>query len=641
MNFNFYNSIKKGRSDSNAAIQAFESDNNAISISFIRELIQNAIDARLDKDKPVRLVFKLIDIKKEKQKDLQSLFKRILPLVKLGHNSKTARDMIYKDADLYCKALVVEEFNTSGLTGPVDLLDNEHSDWHYSNYMFGVNRKTKDEGGGSAGVGKITSNMLSDIRSILFLTNRSDDEETWVSGRTEFEAPYKMGSTTFADVAYLTEQPIPNKGVEEITPQEEEAILQPSKGADNIDWFTDTFQIERLKSDFGTSWVMLAPLQQADQLSSISPLQDISHYLDLILAEYFWAIMLGKIEIVLGDIVLDEESVLEHLIDRFPDAKQSWEFAADVAGFPARSLVRLKPNWAQFDNIDEAFLSVEELDTLRENYEDGNKVIGLKLPIKVTLPDSSIKDSFVELFMRKRSIEHKISSEYLFRDYLHISGESNQLSRLHGDPVDCILKIVDNPVVQVCRAAEKADHTKFLFNRAKSKGYLKAPEIIKNIRYSVVCIYQFLNELDVEDENILSSIFFFLTPKAKPKQEEKKNKKRKTKKTKRTYQSPDRINISAKNGTLKIQSGSSPYPANQLPKIFDISVVEKGLLSTSHDLNETDSGLENTNEVKVKNIKVHAEKYSNKMTIEILDNDFYLELDGLVLSRAAELRLED
>ena len=67
MNFNFYNSIKKGRSDSNAAIQAFESDNNAISISFIRELIQNAIDARLDKDKPVRLLFKLIDIKKEKQ----------------------------------------------------------------------------------------------------------------------------------------------------------------------------------------------------------------------------------------------------------------------------------------------------------------------------------------------------------------------------------------------------------------------------------------------------------------------------------------------------------------------------------------------------------------------------------------------
>ena len=363
----------------------FESDNNAISISFIRELIQNAIDARLNKDKPVRQ-FKLIDIRRRKNKKyLQSLFKSILPLVKLGHNSKTAREMIYKDADLYCKALVVEEFNTIGLTGPVDLLDNEHSDWHYSNYMFGVNRKTKDEGGGSAGVGKITSNMLSDIRSILFLTNRSDDEETWVSGRTEFEAPYKMGSTTFADVAYLTEQPIPNKGVEEITPQEEEAILQPSKGADNIDWFTNTFQIERLKSDFGTSWVMLAPLQQADQQSSVSPLQDISHYVDLILREYFWAIMQGKIEIVLGDIVLNMETVLTHLIDRFPDEKQSWEFAEDVAGFPAR-LVRLKPNWAKLDDIEEAFLrKIEDLDTLRENYEDGNKVIGLKLPIKVTL----------------------------------------------------------------------------------------------------------------------------------------------------------------------------------------------------------------------------------------------------------------
>ena len=640
MNFNFYNSIKKGRSDSNAAIQSFESDNNAISISFIRELIQNAIDACFDKNQPVRLVFKLINIKKDKQNDLESLFKQILPLVKLGHNSKTQRGMVYEDADLFSKALVVEEYNTIGLTGEVDTLDNEHSDWHYSNYMFGVNRKTKDEGGGSAGVGKITSNILSDLRSILFLTNRSDDEETWVSGRTEFEAPYKMGSTTFADVAYLTEQSIPSE-IEKITHQEEELILQPCKKSNNIDWFSETFQVERAKTEFGTSWAMLAPLEQADQQSSISPLQDISHYLDLILAEYFWAIMLGKIEIVLGDIVLDEESVLEYLIDRFPDAKQSWEFAADVAGYPARSLVRLKPNWAELDDIEEAFLSADELDDLREYYEDGNKVIGLKLPIKVELPDKTKKDSFIELFLRKRSLEHKNSSEYLFRDYLHISGESNQLSRLHGDPVDCILKIVDDPIVQLCRAAEKPDHTSFVIKRAVNKGYAKARDPINNIKNSVTSIYKFLNELDVEDENILSSIFGLLTPKAKPKQEKKKKKKRKTKKTNRTYQSPDRINLSAENGTLIIQSGNSPYPANQLPKIFDISVVEKGLLSTSHDLNETDSGLENTNEVKVKNIKVHAEKYSNKMTIEILDNDFYLELDGLVLSRAAELRLED
>ena len=59
----FFNNLKAtGAPDSNAAMQAFENDNNKISLSFIRELIQNAIDAALNKELPVKLVFKLVDI---------------------------------------------------------------------------------------------------------------------------------------------------------------------------------------------------------------------------------------------------------------------------------------------------------------------------------------------------------------------------------------------------------------------------------------------------------------------------------------------------------------------------------------------------------------------------------------------------
>ena len=248
----FVNLKATGAPDSNAAIQAFENDNNKISISFIRELIQNAIDAAFNKDLPVKLVFKLVDIQANDSKTLKSLFKEILPLIKLGHNSKTSRSLVYKGNALYSKALVVEEFNTIGLIGPVDRTNNEEPQWHYSNYMFGVNRRTKVDGGGSAGVGKITSNLVSDLKNIFFITNRKDDSKTWIGGRTAFMAPYTMASATFADTAYLTEEDIP-ANINNLTGSIEDSILQPIQSKENISWFKKAFQINRKDTDFGTS----------------------------------------------------------------------------------------------------------------------------------------------------------------------------------------------------------------------------------------------------------------------------------------------------------------------------------------------------------------------------------------------------
>jgi hypothetical protein len=638
MSLGFFNSLKSGRGDSNAAIQAFETDKHTISTSFIRELIQNAIDACSDSSKPVKLVFKLISIDESKRQSLKDLFHDIMPLIKGGHNSSTSRDLHYEDKDLFNSALVVEEFNTIGLTGEVSRTENEKADWHYSNYMFGVNRKTKVEGGGSAGVGKITANILSDLRTVLFLTNRKDDGETWVSGRSEFEAPYRFGNDIRADVAFITEEAVP-ANLESLTPAAEDKICQPCKQPANIDWFKDIFKIDRNKDETGTSWVMIAPLQQDASNSSISPLQVISHYCDLILEEYFWAIMRGKVEITLGGTVLNEETVLTELIDRFPERTESWEFAADASSFPPRSLVRLKPQWADLEDLKDAFLSEDERNDAIELFEEGNKVSGFKLPITVNSNQKNKQDSFVSVYMRKRSDEFKTSSEYLFRDYLHISGESNRLKRLYGDSVDCILLIEDEPVAQICRAAEKPDHTEFVIQRAHKRGFNKPNITIRNIRNSVVSIYKFLNELDAEDENILSSIFGLLTPKDLPKKQPGKPRKKRTKKTNPTYASPNRVNLRLENNCLEVIPGNSKFPANRLPQAYKINIIEKGLLGT-HDLNQEDSGFENSTVTLSKNVTV-GHLYPDSFTLEILDNDFNFKIDDVEISRTAEIRLED
>ena len=139
----FFNDSKQGMTDSNTAVEEFEGDKNFISISFIRELIQNAIDAAFSSTKPVRLVFKLIDVDKKFQPFLKDLHKDTLPLVKCGESlSSKQKQFIYDDDELYSKALVVEEYNTIGLIGPVDRKINDEPDWHFSNFMFG--RKLKN-----------------------------------------------------------------------------------------------------------------------------------------------------------------------------------------------------------------------------------------------------------------------------------------------------------------------------------------------------------------------------------------------------------------------------------------------------------------------------------------------------------------
>jgi len=68
-------------------------------------------------------------------------------------------------------------------------------------------------------------------------------------------------------------------------------------------------------------------------------------------------------------------------------------------------------------------------------------------------------------------------------------------------------------------------------------------------------------------------------------------------------------------------------------------VYEKNL-SGVHDLNADDDGFENTKTIKLTNITI-TDATQDSLKIEILDNDFLLELDNFNISRTSEIRLED
>ena len=648
----FFNDSKQGYTDTNTAVEEFEGDKNFISTSFIRELIQNAIDAEYSSKKPVKLSLRLVDIDKNSQKFLKNLHKDMLPFIKCGENlSSKQKDFIYHDDDLYSKALVVEEFNTIGLNGVVDRKINDEPEWHYSNYMFGRKRASKSQGGGSKGVGKITSNLVSELRTVFFVTTRSDDDEIWAGGKIELDKPIRHGNQVFNDVAFLSDiDPLKDSNIDldQLSENDKNDIHQPIKNQSEISLIIDTFKLNRSidnKTEYGTSWIMPAPLHATAETKKVEKLNSVEQYLKIILAEYSWAIIKELIEIDLDGTILNKENIIDMLHEHFPKNEDMWNFYKDVSNFDDSKIIRLKPQWHEQEDLGESFLSDIDLQKVNDDFiSESREVICLKLPLKIN-HNGYDQNTFIKLFIQKLSNEDNRSNEMLFRNYLLITNESNSLKNTYGDGVNIMLLIDDPVAVNFCRAAERPDHLKFVIKQAVRKGY-KESSVIENlraIRTAVKKAYELFNNVELEDTNIFSNIFSIITPleldEDKPKKK-KKPVKKKTKITKKSYPSVTQIEIETlSNCEIKLKPGPNKIRNNQLPLLVKIKANDYALLSGLNVLNLVDDGFANIKEVRNLNSNIKT-KNRESFEFEITDENFELHIKDIEISRTAKISWE-
>ena len=165
------------RGDENMAIREFQTDGQVLTVAFVREFFQNALDAILDKTKKVRVRIRLVKLTNDEDKKY------------IENTYKDASDLLRASGTFPIENhqyLVIEEFNTIGLTGTDKFkpLEEELSMSHWSNFSFGMLRQSKEkDSGGRNGVGKIMLNLLSGLRTVFYKTKRSDDGQDWIGGR--------------------------------------------------------------------------------------------------------------------------------------------------------------------------------------------------------------------------------------------------------------------------------------------------------------------------------------------------------------------------------------------------------------------------------------------------------------------------
>ena len=149
--------------------------------SLAREICQNSLDARLSKQKPVRVIFSLSSINSReipRFEELKEALSRCLSFWEEQGNEKTIA--FFKEATTIAAQssldlLRISDFNTTGLTGS----DKEYSSpWQDLVKASGVSSKGGSSGG-SFGIGKSAPFACSKLRTVFYATKDIDHMEAF------------------------------------------------------------------------------------------------------------------------------------------------------------------------------------------------------------------------------------------------------------------------------------------------------------------------------------------------------------------------------------------------------------------------------------------------------------------------------
>jgi len=193
----------------------------------VRENIQNSLDARLDKNLPVKVIIKLGEIYQDRIPGHQELINHIEALESGNVYAKeTINNMLQQVNKEKYSVITFEDENTKGLSGSKfgQSSDKKHS---YSAYAYhkGLHHVEEDDDdeklrGGSHGIGKIASNSASMLYTMFFANKDEEGYET-LGGNVQL-IEHELNGVKYRSTGYFTDEddqhfiPFENKGYHKI-----------------------------------------------------------------------------------------------------------------------------------------------------------------------------------------------------------------------------------------------------------------------------------------------------------------------------------------------------------------------------------------------------------------------------------------
>ena len=203
--------------------EIFDRDDFPYSETFVREAIQNSLDARLESSRHVRIDFRFHASECNTQRPL------LQDVIKYRNQCNLPIPDDWSQNKI--SWLVVQDFHATGLAGD---LNRRTSD--FWNYWLNFGQSNKDSSGrGGRGIGRVTFLLASKIQTVIGYTRRIIDEKTPICGMTVLTPIEDDDESGFLSThAYLAAS-------------ERQSIYRLHAGTDFYDTVIDGFNFEDYK----------------------------------------------------------------------------------------------------------------------------------------------------------------------------------------------------------------------------------------------------------------------------------------------------------------------------------------------------------------------------------------------------------
>jgi hypothetical protein len=614
LNWDFPKLTPKDQRGKTIAMNNFRGETKNFAEIFIRELMQNFLDARVmgGQGSESRITIRLLNNSTGLDASYnQKVIENLMPHLKASYVEvkKHPNDLDFSRPEV----LVIEEYLTVGLTGKTNKSGAKGKDERWANFWFGEGKASKKGGElGRAGEGKITYNMASLANSLISISTRDGEKYGHLFGKCVFPSTYEVDGIEYGRNCYWClndssdlEQPI------------------PTTDSEIVEKFKNAYCLERNLDQPGTSWVIPFPQKSLSKKSLIKAL----------LKDFFFTIYSSKVEIeICGEKIT--QSNLIRLAEKYLTGEEPsigfLVFLEHVHAAEPKGLYRAKMGWWKDSALNGESFENNQYDEIKENFDLG-KHVGIKFPVEVCPKDKEPVCSFITVWIQKRD---QASCEHVYvRGDLIISDEKTLQKR---SAVFAAVIAEDEKISDFLANAEVASHLRW--NREEDtlkENYDERYKTLGNVRSALPQLFNLLRgsqEKRVED--LLVDILSIPDSSGKKKKSKKDAGKGKKKQGGEEAPPPkpkfihidDGQGIRIKPGPAAKGNGVS-YPVTGYIKIAYERQAGFGSPFSNYHPFDFDLSEFEEEQFRSKNMNILS-RNENLIEFEITNEEFYLEITG-------------
>ena len=459
----------------------------------LREILQNALDAKISSSEPV-----VVTLKHQQLNEAGKAF--VAELITAEHLSRFRESVphLLNDQEVSVNScLVVEDFGTSGLIGKLDEpeLDGKGQNWNAFWFREGEGGKENTSGNGGAGQGKITYFSTSIIRTLFAYTVRVDDKKAALFGASSFLRDYLHDGHKWKRDAYWGLWR--GEGVDR--------IAVPIQDEVHVGAFREHLGLKRRADQTGLSLLIPSPkdIRMADAVQ-------------IVIAEFFVPIFRGDLIVVIGETSIEKASILT-LADQLLSDERARELhtctTKGYRNFLAEAIVRSSKNdvviakpFATASQLSEASFDEAQLLTLRDALQN-ERPITVRLPVTVKSKTEAAAVCHFDVHLACPFDLDQPEQAVIRRDLLigeEPVGSGKLRLRARG-----LTLITDTALSRLLLSAEEATHLRWNTKLPRLDEYYRSgPGVVAIVRNAMVKLLDVLTEGDQKRDFKLLSKYF-------------------------------------------------------------------------------------------------------------------------------------